>query len=86
MYGVKYNATMEHSRLHVVFDEIINYHVVANFGIVQGSALMFRHDVAVCPIFQQEANYICISPLTSLTKKTIQYLTVTIAFSISFCS
>lgn len=58
-----------HSRLHVVFDEIINYHIVANFGIVQGSALMFRHDVAVCPIFQQEAHYICISPLTSLTKK-----------------
>ncbi len=52
----------------MVFDEIIHHQIVAKFGIVQGSVLVFRQDVAVSAIFQQEANHICIAPLTSLRK------------------
>jgi len=63
----------------VVFDEIMYHFIFANFGTVQGSGLMFRQDVAVSPVFQQEANHISIAPLTSLRGKNTtirtQYIT-----------
>ena len=57
---------LQHSHLDVVLDEVENHDVVADLGEVHGCVLVFGGDVAVCPVLQQQAHHVSITPLTCL--------------------
>lgn len=60
---------MKHSHVDMVLYKVTHNKIVTELGKVHGRVLVFGQNVAVCPVLQQEAHYISVPPLASLTQK-----------------
>lgn len=55
----------------MVLNKVAHNKIVTELGKVHGCVLVFGQNVAVGPILQQEAHYISVPPLASLTQKKV---------------
>lgn len=63
--------TNQHSHVDMVLNKVAHNKIVTELGKVHGCVLVLGQNVAVGPILQQEAHYVSVPPLASLTQKKV---------------
>lgn len=66
-----HESKLRHSHVNVVLYKVTHNKIVTELGKVHGCVLVFGQNVAVSPVLQQEAHYISVPPLASLTQRVI---------------